>query len=281
MSEVTNTAALNQQAYNVHGGESLVTQVDRAMCILLPRGVIIAGFSDRGDLLMIRSNDYKKTLPAWILDFFEHQFINEPLLANPAKVTAAFVAADKYLLVPDILYNEQAAEKWMKKIDFIEGNEVIGTQNLREDNAYYLFAWPAAIKSLLARYFTKAKVLPLASYQFYKPYKQECSLQCCITPDQVYATLYNNRSLHWHQVFDYEVAEDIAYRLKLLCKQHNIESDYVNMQCTVTGKSLLHIANELGHYFPNMKDGTGNVNASDRNWTSTIYLLQQLYACAL
>lgn len=281
MSELTNNTALNQHAYNVHSGDSLLNQVARVICILMPRGLTVAGFSDRGDLLMIRHSDYKKSLPAWILDFFEHQFINEPLLSSPHKVSAAFVAADKYMLVPEVLYNEATAEKWMRKIDFVEGNEIINVHHLREDKANYLYSWPAAIRSLMTRYFTKAHIYPFASYQFYKPYKSECSLQCCITNDQVYATLYNNRQLHWHQVFNYETAEDIAYQLKLLAHQHNIESEYMSFQCTTTSRGLVDVVNELSQYYPSIKDGMGNVDTTDRNWIGTIYLLQQLYACAL
>jgi len=281
MPEVTTNTALNKQAYNVHSGDTLLNQVDRTICILLPRALIIGGFNDLGNLLMIRYCDYKKTLPAWILDFFEHQFINEPLLSDITKVTAAFVASDKYIIVPEILYNDTTAENWLKKIDFIEGNEVIGSHHLREDSANYVYAWPAAIKNLLARYFIKAPVQPFASYQFHKPDRSEYLLQCCITNEQVYATLYNNRALHWHQVFNYQATEDIAYHIKLLCKQYNIEDDYLNIQCTTTGKEQLNVIRELKHYFPNIKDGAGHVNTNDASWISTIHLLQQLYACAL
>jgi len=280
MSEVTNNT-LNQQVYNVHSGDALLGQVVKVVCILLPRGLAVGGFSDRGDLLMIRYNDYKKNLPTWILDFYEHQFLNEPLLAAPHKVIATFVASDKSLLVPKAIYGEATAEKWMKKIHFVEGNEVISVYNLREDKANYLYAWPAAIKSLMTRYFTNSKILPLAAYQFHRPYKADCSLQCSITSDQVYATLYNHKKLYWHQVFNYQNAEEVAYHFKLLCRQHNIQQENMTFQCTVTNRGLVNIVTELSQYFPGLKDGSGNIGTTDSTWTPTIYLLQQLYACAL
>ncbi|MBS1587376.1 MAG: DUF3822 family protein [Bacteroidetes bacterium] len=280
MTEISNSN-LSQQVYNAHGGDSLINQVRRVLCVLMPRALTIAGFSEHGDLLMIRYSDYKKNLPAWILDFFEHQFINEPLFADPNKVTAAFIAGEKSMVVPEVLFNETASEEWMKKIYFVEGNEIISKHHLREDKANYMYAWPGTIKSLMTRYFGNARILPFAAYQFYKPYKSECSLQCCITSEHVYATLYNNRTLHWHQVFPYDTAEDIAYQVKLLCKQNDIEPLRMGMQCTMANKGLATIVNELAQFFPDLKDGTGNVGTNDRNWTGTIYLLQQLYACAL
>lgn len=280
MSEITNSTQ-NQQVYKIHNGDTLLSQVARVIFILLPRGIAVAGFSDRGDLLTVTYNDYKVTLPTWILDFFEHEFLNEPLLSAPHKVTGAFIASDKNILVPEILYKPKEAEEWLKKLYFVEGNEIVTSHHLREDKAHYLFAWPAAMKSLIGRYFTKAKILPFASYQFYKPFKSECSLQCCITNDQVFATLYKNRKLHWHQVFDYFTAEDIAFHLKHTLQQYEVAPEEMVLQCTVTNRNLTNFVSELSQYFPGLKDGTGNVVTNDRSWTGTIYLLQQLYACAL
>jgi len=280
MSELTNTS-LSQQSYNIHAGDNLITQVSKVICILMPRGLMVSGYSDRGDLLMIRYSDYKKSLPAWILDFFEHQFINEPLLSISNKIAAVFIASDKGLVVPNLLYDQVSAEKWMKKIHFVEGNEIISVHTLHEDRANYLFAWPAAMNSLMVRYFPKAKILPLAAYQFYKPYKTENALNCCITNDQAFATLYVNRALYWHQVFNYQTAEDIAYHIKLLCNQHKIDADTLSIQVTATSKTPVETINELMQFFPNLKEGSGSVASGDKNFTSTIYLLQQLYACAL
>ncbi len=156
MSEVINNN-LNQQVYTIHNSDALLNQVDKVFCVLLPRGVLIAGFSDRGDLLMIRYSDYKPDLPIWILDFFEHQFINEPLLTDSTKVTAVFIASDKSYIVPDTLYSEETAQEWLKKLYYIEINETIATYPLRDDKAVFVYAWASAIESLVNRYFTKAK----------------------------------------------------------------------------------------------------------------------------
>lgn len=280
MSDVTHSGE-TRQVYRAHSGDALMVQVSRVICVLLPRGICIAGFSDRGDLLVIHYNDYKTSLSAWIIDFFEHEFLNDTLLAAPHKVVGVFIACDKALLVPEVIYNEAEATKWLNKLNFVEGNEVVSVQQLREDKAYYVYAWPAAMKSIINRYFSKAKVLPFASYQFYKPFKSESSLQCAITNDEVFATLYKDRALHWHQVFTYQNAEDIAYRLKHALQYHNIDEKEMVFQCTVANKNLATVITELTQYFPDLKDGSSNVAANDRSWTATVYLLQQLYACAL
>ncbi|MEZ5016844.1 MAG: DUF3822 family protein [Flavipsychrobacter sp.] len=280
MSELTNTA-FNQQVYKIHTGDSLLSQVEKVILVLFPRGISVAGFSERGDLLTIRYNDYKSDLPTWILDFFEHQFLNDSMLSTPHKVVATFVATEKSLLIPDTLYKKEEAENWLRQLYFIESNEIISPYSVREDNAYYMYAWPSAIQSLIGRYFTRAKILPFASYQFYKPFKAECSMQCSIGSDEVYATLYKNRTLHWHQVFPYNNVEDIAFRLKHACKENGIDYGELSLQCTATNRNLSDLITGLSQYFPDLKDGSSNVVSNDRSWTSTIYLLQQLYACAL
>lgn len=280
MAEITNNPA-TEQVYKVHAGENLAAQVARVIVVLMPRAISVAGFSDRGDLLMIRNNEYKRTLPQWILDFFEHQFLNEQLLSAPHKVTSVFVASDKTMLVPEMLYKPNEAEDWLRKIHFIESNEIQSTHHLREDKAYYLYAWPSAIKSLVNRYFTKARILPFATYQFYKPFKAECSLQMCLAPDKAFATLYKNRELHWHQVFTYKTYEDIIYQVKHVMQEFDIDQSKMSLQCTVANKALaVHVADML-QFFPALKDGTGTVVTNERSWVSNIYLVQQLYACGL
>ncbi len=280
MSDITNST-VNEQIYKVHSGEKLLSQVVRIIIVLMPRAVCIAGFSERGDLLMVKYNDYKKTLPPWIIDFFEHQFLNEQMLSAPQKVTSVFIATEKHVLVPETLYKKEEAEKWLRQMYFVEANEVSSAHHLREDQIHYVYAWPAAIKSLISRYFIKAKVLPFSTYQFYKPFKAECSLQISLTNDKAFATLYKDRTLHWHQVFDYKSAEDVAYHIKHVAKKFEIADNQLSIQCTVANKALASHITELLQFFPGLKDGTGNVTANERSWVSNIYLLQQLYACAL
>jgi len=281
MSEVINNN-LNQQVYTIHNSDTLLNQVDKVICVLLPRGVLIAGFSDRGDLLMIRHSDYKRDLPIWILDFFEHQFINEPLLTDSTKVTSVFIASDKSFIVPDALYSEETAQEWLKKLYYIEINETIATYPLRDDKAVFVYAWASAIESLVNRYFTKAKFFPLPAYQLQKPKTNNATITACITTDAVFATLYDNKTLYWNQYFHYETAEDIAYQIKLLCAQNEIDVNTLELHCSVTSRNVGKIVSDLTQYFPDLKSGIENIHGGENeyNWSGTLNLLQQLYACA-
>ncbi len=280
MPEFSNTTSTSQ-TYRAHDGAHLIEQVSKVIAILFPRGVMTAGFSAQGDLLMAKYTDYKDVLPVWIIDFFEHRFMEEKLFTNTAKVMAIFIACEKYLLVPDDLYDAEEANKWINKLYYVEPVESIDTYRLHDDRCRYLYTAPATIKNTITRYFPQAQLLPLASYQFFKPYKTDAILQCCISADYVYATAYKNKTLYWHQIFPYQNAEDIAYQINLMCKQYRIHNDNIEVQATVVHKGLNTITQDLTQYFPKLKYGNnaeGYETAKD--WGKTVALLQQLFACA-
>lgn len=270
----------NAYSYQANDGDNLAEQVAQVVCILLPRGLLSAGFNDRGDLLTIQFGDYQAALPPWTLDFFEHRFGDDLLFRQPEKVIAFYVCSDKYLLVPEELYEEYAASRWLRQLFFIEANEIISGYPLQDDQARYLYAWPAAVRSLIGRYCPEAKLLPFPAYQFYRPYNKQFSLTLALTADHVFATLYKSRSLQWHQVFPFSNAEDIAYHVRLLAKQMKFNTDDVDFHYSVLHPGMNGLLNDVSQYFTNMSEVEVALS-SGRPWAHTTPLLQQLYACAL
>jgi len=279
MAEITNTV-VNYKAYNVHEGDNLQAQVARIIGIILPRGFLAAGFSDRGDLLMIRYSDYKKDLPEWVPDFFDHRFAEEPLLMRPDQVMALYILPDKFLLVPDQMYDEASASAWIRKIFFIEESEYLEYYNIQEEKARYVYAWPAALKGLVNRYFAHARLLPLPTYQFTQVYKSVTSLQCCVTEDHVSATFHLDRKLQWHQIFPYGNAEEIVYRLKQACEAHGVVSDDIDIFYTLTHSGLNGLIDKISQYLPNIRPTEAGVMITNPDWAATISLFQRLYTCA-
>ncbi|RYZ52378.1 MAG: DUF3822 family protein [Sphingobacteriales bacterium] len=280
MSEITNSV-VNYHAYNVHEGEALQGQVSKIIGIAMPRGFIAAGFSDRGDLLMIRYSDYPKDMPTWVPDFFDHRFAEEPLLGRPDQVFVVYVLSDKNLLVPNAMHDEASAGTWLRKTFFIEDNESVESFQIADEKLQYLFAWPTAIKGLAHRYFPTARIMPLAAYQLTQLYKSVTSIQCMITEDQVSATLYINRTLHWHQVFSYLNAEEIAYKLKHVCKEHGLTTDETDVFYTTAHSGVNQITDQLSQYIPNIRQTEAGVLITNPAWAPTVSLFQRLYTCAL
>jgi hypothetical protein len=276
------TAANNntyEQVYYVNDDDGVMSRVAHVICVLTRRSLMVAGFNATRELLTMHYTGYSTNKPVWELDFFEHLFGNEPLLAAKEKVKGVFICSDKYLIVPEDLYDETEAKKWLSNIHFVETKDVVEAYPLLDDKAIYLLAAPVHITELIKINFKKAVALPLPVYHFTNAVAQSLYLQCCITGEQVCATLHNYSQLLWHRVFDYTCAEDIAYEIRLLCKENNISPDKVNMSCNTISAAEYNVVNGLSQYFPTIKAGNGISIGSQ--WDTAICLSQQLFACVL
>lgn len=277
MSDVTNSTI--NQVYNLVDDDKQQGQVTRVILLFMPHSFMAAGFDINGGLVTVRSSEYAENTP-WILDFYENQFLHNPLLTNTRKVIAAFIANEQSMIVPSQLYDEDVAISWLKSLYFIESSENVASYPIQVENAYYLSAWPGSIKSLINRYFPARKIMPLAYYQFKKQDEVQDLVECCILKDEVAATLYKDGKLFWHQIFKYKNTEDIAYHINMLLKLHHLDREKVEIRVTATNPDLTETVNYLTQYFPHLREG-GEDKSVNRNWMSTVYLLQQLYKCAL
>jgi hypothetical protein len=266
-----------EQIYNVQEDEGLTSRVALVICILVQRGMVAVGFSISKELLTIHYTGYSANKPVWDLDFFEYLLAQEPLLGVREKVKGIFICSDKNLIVPDALYEEKEAKAWLKQIYFIEARESIDSYILEEDKARYLHATPVNITELLKINFKKVPILPLAMYHFRNTRQQSLYLQCCLTNEQVCATLHNYSQLLWHKVFDYTCAEDIAYEIKHLCMENNISPSKISIMCNTISASEYEVINDLSQYFPGIKSGNGRTMSA--RWDPAMALAHQLLEC--
>ncbi len=267
----------NEQVYNVRDDDSLSSRVALTICVLVPRGLLIAGFSITKELLTLQYKGYNKNKPVWELDFFEHIFANEPILAIKEKIKGVFIGSDKNLIVPNELYMEDEATNWLRHIHFVETNDVITSYSLIEENANFLHAVPLNITELVKINFKHAEILPLSIYQFRNPHKQSLHLQCCLSNEQVFLSLHNNSQLFWHKVFNYTCAEDIAYAINLYCRENNIDTTKLGVMCNGLSAAEFERINELTQYFPTINAGNGRTITTA--WDCVISLAHQLFAC--
>jgi hypothetical protein len=248
---MTDTKNTYEQVYNVREDDNLSSHIATVICVLVQRGIMIAGFSITKELLTIHYTGYNKDKPVWSLDFFEHIFIQEPLLAVREKVKGVFILSDKNLIVPDALYDE----------------------------ANYLLAAPKNITELIKINFRKAEIQPLAMCHFLDLQQQSLYLQLCVSSEQVCATLHNYSQLLWHKVFSYTSAEDIAFEVKHFCIESNISPSKVTLLCNSLSAAEHDLLNELSQYFASIKSGSGQVITGQ--WDCAISLAHQLLVCVL
>jgi len=267
-----------EQVYNAREDEDLPSKVTQVICVLLQRGIMVSGFSATRELLVIHYTGYNSTKPVWALDFFEHIFMQETLFAMREKVKGVFILSDRNLIVPEDLYEEKEARKWLRRIHYTEAKESIESFRLEEDKATYLYAVAMGIMELIKINFKKAAVLALPVYHFRNTRKQSLYLQCTITGEQVCATLHNYSQLLWHRVFDYTCAEDIAYGIKHLCMENNISPSKIAFRCDAVSATQHEVLTMLSQYFPGIRSGKGTIT---NNWDAAISLSQLLLECVL
>lgn len=272
-------SGLLEQVYNVREDDTLSARVALVICVLVERGAFVAGYTIGKELLTIHYAAYGANKPVWELDFFEQLFASEPLLALKDKVKGVFTGGAKNLVVPDELYDVQEAENWLRKLHFVEQTDRISTYELENDKAVHLQAIPVNISELVKINFKKALVLPLHAYQFEGENAQSLHMQLCLTDDQVFVTLHNYSQLLWNHVVRYSCAEDIAYAIKLLCKENYIDPVKLHMSCNALNGAAYDVVNALTQYFPNVKSGNGEV--INARWQPAICLANQLLACVL
>ena len=267
----------NEQVYNAKGDKSVATRVALVICVLVQRGLYIAGFSAANELLTIQYTGYNKNKPVWEIDFFEHIFNTDPIFAKKEQVAGVFISSDKNLVVPNDLYSEDNAVTWLSRIHFIETNDVIYTYPLANEQATYLLAAPVSITELVKINFQHAEILPLSIYQFRSRHTSSYHMQLCISSEQVCITLHNDSQLLWHRVSGYTSAEEIVYIINNYCLENNIDPAQLNVACNGTSASEFDRINELSQYFPGLKAGDG----SDISmiWDGAISLAQQLLTC--
>lgn len=272
---LTNNGLL--QVYNVGEDDVLPAQVDFYISVVTKRGILVSGFNPQKELLAIHYHGYDSEKVVWDINFYNQVIANEPFFSEPEKMKAVFVVSDKNMIVPNELYKENHAKVWLKHIHFVEPDDVIDTFPLEADRAVYMMAMPGEIKTLLRNNFRNAEIKPLAVYQFEKPPKIGLCLQCCISNEQVCATMHIDGNLLWHRIFDYTAAEDIVFEGKYLCKENN----YFATRLTILFNSLtageFPVLSDYSQYYPAMKSGEGN--RIHNSWDAPSTLMRQLLSC--
>lgn len=267
----------NEQVYNVREDEQLLSRVALVVCVLTQRELYVAGFSISKELLTIHYYTYNTAKPVWEIDFFEQLFASEPLLLVREKVKAVFVGSGRNLIVPDELYNENEATRWLHRLHFVERQDTITSHALENDKATYMQVVPLYITELIKINFKKASVLPLSAYQFGERPAQSLHLQLCFGNSHAMATLHNYSQLLWHRYIEYTCAEDVAYAIRLHCKENYIDPAKLTITCNALSALEYNAVNDLSAYFQVVKAGNGLTIHS--RWDPAITLANQLLEC--
>lgn len=271
----------NHHVYQAHERDTLLSEVVASVCILFPSALTIAGFGADGTVLLIKNTINSQPGTEWDASFPEHEFVNEPLLAMPSQLKAVFIAGEHTMPIPDALYDADALALWMNSLHHVPANSILDTYSAAADKLHYAYLVPEPIHNIITRYFSAATILPAAAYQLYKVKKrEEAHIQCLISDNTVMATLRYGGQLLWHQVFNYTVPEDIAWQFTHIAKSHQVHPIDLNIEATATSDRHADLLRELETFFPKIAWSQRQLK-HESPWEPAIFLMQQLYACAL
>ena len=270
-----------QYTYRAHDRDTLLSEIATVQLILLPRALASAGFSDDGKVLMVQYTGYEAMHGDWGCDFFEHQFMTEPLLGVPQQVKAVYVGSPAQLIIPNALYDEKETRGWLRELYPILESDWITSYEGVADDVQYRMAVPQAVHKLLERYFGHTAVLPLAAIHLYKPNAGVAfNAACIITDELAFATLRKAGKLLWHKVFDWEKPEDIAWQLATACREYGMPLKVMRVEAAIISENRYDTLLELETLFPNIIWAT-HALPEQGHWGPVLYAMQQLYACAL
>lgn len=271
-------ASIHRAQYLAHNGEDLLSQVQKIICLYTPFSIVTAGYHPSGEVLMINSSSHKGK--AWDIHFYEEEMINDVLWGTPDLVTGVFVWADKSMLVPENLFNTDEASHWLNCTFFIEKEDTIAHKFFENQSAYCSYSFPKSLEKLIKNYADHAPIAPLSCAHFKN--KVVDVLQCTIAQHGVMASLHLGNQLLWHQHFEYESTEDILYHLTAVCQQYGIEIQ--NYLISLSTATPLMNARQLAfkQFFSNIPQKKNSlVDIIAPEWSSTVFLFQQLYPCVL
>ena len=273
--------AADQRIYKAHQQDTLLSEVESVIAVLLPRSIAVTGFGKDGNALVIHYSDYAADRPEWDIHFFEQKLVDEPLLALPQQAKAVFAGGEQQMLIPAELYNAAEAAKWLRSLYPLLPDDSLVTYEAADDHAYYLIAIPDHIRKLATRYLPAARLLPLAACQFHKPdTKGGALLQCVAGPQEIIATLRRDGAILWHQVFAWHNVADIAWQFTYLCKSHHIDTATLRLETAAMNDNAYEPLQELETYFP-MLQWPSYPQLEEKEWGPALFLMQQLYTCAL
>lgn len=273
------TTATTAHSFQAHDADTLLGEVTSVRCVLMAGSLTVAAYNDAGAVLAVKHNSYASPRNEWMPNFFEHQFLNEPLLAMGQQVSAVFIGSANQLVVPDAFYDAAESGKWLRSLYHLHPEDSVLVSEARSEEAHYLLSMPVKMQALLHKYFPSANVLPLAAYQLKKPAEKGALLRCLISGNEVMATLHTDGQLLWHQVFPYDAVTDIAWQFAQLSKEYHIPPIDMKVEVATLCDGCYDDVLELETFFPKIK-WAGKENNIQGHWSPVTYLLQQLYECA-
>ncbi len=256
------------QHFTMH--DDPLTNIETLHLILWDKGLCIAGYDAQGHVLTAKVYRYA----IWDIATIEAIFINEPLVAGPQPVTHIWIAEERNIIVPQHLYQAEAAAQWLRQFHFIEAGETVHATTIRQHlKATVVYPLSDKLQSLLRKYFAEGQIESISGMILCQEATAEHdTADITFLDKKVVLTLRNNNRLISHQITEPGDISNLLYQIALICQEADIKQDQLRLSISGLCLNEGHV-NELKAFFPKM-----TVPGSEQ--FSSFTLLSKLISCA-
>jgi len=254
--------------YNLH--QDPLNNIETIHLVMWNNGLCIAGFDAEQNLLVAKV--YNST--NWNVQVVEAIFVNEPLVAGPQHVTHIWLAEPRQLIVPQHLYEPEAARQWLKELHFVEeGESILDATVFANLNASLVFSVQNKWIDMFYKFFAEAKISALSKTLLCQPVEEkENTIDIVVLDHTALISVYLQGKLLSHQVIDNVDVQNLVYKIASICKDNGIKQN--ELSATLSGLCVVdNMKEELRAYFPAMM-----VDDTDEN--SSLTFLRKMIACA-
>ncbi len=255
--------------FNMH--DDPLTNIETLHIVLWDKGLCIAGYDQECNVLTAKVYSYSN----WNIAAIESVFVNEPLVAGPQPVTHIWLADERTMIVPKHLYEEKAAEAWLRRFHFIEAGEQVRATAAGEGLAAVI-CYPIQEKllALTQKYFAEGKVGTLSGIiPGQDAANGKDSADLTFLGEKVLLTIYKQGNLQLHQVTEAAPVNNLVYKIGSICQEMSIVQE--ELQLSVSGLCIPEaLLTELKGFFPK-----AIIPGSEQ--FSSFTLLSKLISCAL
>ncbi len=253
--------------FNMH--DDPLTNIETLHLVIWNKGLCIAGYDVEANVLTTKIYSYN----TWDISTIEAIFVNEPLVAGPQPVTHIWIVEERTLLIPQHLYEQQAAAEWLRSFHFIGADEEIKATTVENAvNITIVYPLQERLQALLHKYFAEGKIDALSGIILCQPGIAEGShVDIVYLGNKVILTIKNNGDLLSHQIKEVEHINNLVYAIALICQEYDLKQE--DLHVSVSGLALPGDAiTELQSFFPKL-------DASSSEQTLSFTLLNKLISC--
>lgn len=254
--------------FNMH--DDPLTNIETLHLVIWDKGLCVAGYDPEGQVLTTKIYNYA----AWDIHAIESVFINEPLVAGPQPVTHIWIAEERHIIVPQHIYNPEAAAQWLRTFHFIETGETVRATPVRQQlQATVVFPLSDKLQSLLQKYFAEGKTDAISGMILcQETLAGQDTADLTFLGSKVVLTMRSNGRLITHQVTEPGDIANLVYKIASICRDWNISQE--ELRVSISGLCITeeHVS-ELKAYFPKMA-----IPGSEQ--FSSFTLLSKLISCA-